>query len=700
MNTTTKGEVGTDVECYRNFFLVKTMLRDDRSKTLSFTMFPGKRLEAAKVRRLMAEHTNITFNGRNYDFPMIAYALHLCGTGLEPDEMCLKLKHLSDAIIVEGLKPWEAEDRYGFVIPKSWDHIDLIEVAPGVATSLKLYGGRMHAPKLQDLPIEPDAMITPEQRPLLDSYCGNDLSTTLMLRDTLDEQIALRVAMSAEYGLDLRSKSDAQIAEAVLKNRVATLLGLKPWDLPQPDRSHGQTFKYRAPEFVSFRTPELQALLREVQAATFITDTGGSPRLPPELEGRLVTIGGVVFKMGIGGLHSQESSTSHYADEFFALHDDDVRSYYPFLILVCELFPKHLGKHFLHVYRDIVMKRFDGKDEIERLIAAVEAEIEVVRKAGLNKLVRQYTVIVNALKIVLNGTFGKLGSWYSALYSPDLMIQVTVTGQLLLLMLIEMFTLAGIRVVSANTDGVVTRVPRDRIGNKEAIITAWEKMTGLLTENTQYRSLHSRDVNNYVAVKLNGKTKVKGVFTEAGLMKNPFNQIIPQAVAKYLADGTPVERTIMECKDVRQFVNVRTVRGGGVLQEVTPLDPTLTKEQVLEMAGFHEHPNHANPRLKRWSMVGGDETLQNLTPAPAYALAVERLTLGRQHYLGKVVRFYRARNTENFIAYKTSGNRVPLSDAAAPLMELPEQFPADIDHHWYITEARDLLRDVGVTIES
>lgn len=62
-------------------------------------------------------------------------------------------------------------------------------------------------------------------------------------------------------------------------------------------------------------------------------------------------------------------------------------------------------------------------------------------------------------KIVLNGTFGKLGSKYSFLYSPNLMIQVTITGQLALLMLIEALEAAGISVVSANTDGIVSRCP-------------------------------------------------------------------------------------------------------------------------------------------------------------------------------------------------------------------------------------------------
>ena len=43
---------------------------------------------------------------------------------------------------------------------------------------------------------------------------------------------------------------------------------------------------------------------------------------------------------------------------------------------------------------------------------------------------KKWEIIANALKIVVNGSFGKFGSRYSILYSPDLMLQVTITGQL------------------------------------------------------------------------------------------------------------------------------------------------------------------------------------------------------------------------------------------------------------------------------
>jgi len=55
----------------------------------------------------------------------------------------------------------------------------------------------------------------------------------------------------------------------------------------------------------------------------------------------------------------------------------------------------------------------------------------------------------NTLKTLLNGSFGKLGSRYSIFYAPTEMLQVTITGQLALLMLIEMMELCGIPVVSA-----------------------------------------------------------------------------------------------------------------------------------------------------------------------------------------------------------------------------------------------------------
>lgn len=126
-------------------------------------------------------------------------------------------------------------------------------------------------------------------------------------------------------------------------------------------------------------------------------------------------------------------------------------------------------------------------------IAALESELKTVKSESDTK------------KIVMNGTFGKLGSKWSIFYAPAEMIQVTITGQLALLMLIEALELVGISVVSANTDGIVIKCRRDWEWLRDSIVQWWESVTGFETEHAQYTQVASRDVNSYVAIKSNGE---------------------------------------------------------------------------------------------------------------------------------------------------------------------------------------------------
>src|SRR5690606_22606645 len=142
-----------------------------------------------------------------------------------------------------------------------------------------------------------------------------------------------------------------------------------------------------------------------------------------------------------------------------------------------------------------------------------------------------------------------LGSKWSNLYAPDLLIQVTLTGQLALLLLIERLELAGIHVVSANTDGIVIKCPVELIHKMEEIIKWWENETRFEMERTEYAALYSRDVNNYIAIKTNGKTKTKGAYANPWnddsdrsmwLHKNPTNTICVEAVEALLTKQIPI----------------------------------------------------------------------------------------------------------------------------------------------------------------
>ena len=580
-----------DTECYRDYFLVAW--RDmDTGSTFYQEMFEGQPMFLA----LPTDGTIVTFNGNHYDMPILAMALD--------GATCEQLKAASDAIIIGGLKSWQVRDKFGGVdLSLMVDHIDLIEVAPG-EVGLKLYGGRLNSKRLRDLPIEPDASITVNDRKVLVEYCCNDLETTIDLYKKLEPQIKLRESMSEEFGIDLRSKSDAQIAEAVIRSEVEKRLQKRVY---RPEIHPAYTFKYVPPSYITFASDGMKQAIKLIEDATFTLNDKGSVELPRILESMRLRIGNGVYRMGIGGLHSSEACVSHKSDWNYQLIDRDVVSYYPNIILTQGLYPAHMGLQFLEVYRSLVERRIEAKRNGNKVMA-------------------------DALKICVNGSFGKLGSKWSVLYSPDLLIQVTLTGQLALLMLIESLEEAGITVVSANTDGVVSKCPTDKLNILNAIIMAWELVSGLETEETRYSALYSRDVNNYLAIKSDGYVKTKGAYATTDIGKNPNSTICVDAVIKYLTDGTPVEQSITGCLDVRKFLTVRQVKGGALYDG---------------------------------------------------------------QYLGKAVRWYYAAGEARCIEYKNNGNKVARSDGARPLMELPDSLPSDIDYQFYIDEAKSILADVG-----
>jgi len=188
--------------------------------------------------------------------------------------------------------------------------------------------------------------------------------------------------------------------------------------------------------------------------------------------------------------------------------------------------------------------------------------------------------------------------------------------------------------MSANTDGVVLTAGKALERKAEQVAWDWMLDTSYTLERTDYSVLASRDVNNYVAVKPDGSAKGKGCFAEAGLAKNPDCLIVYDAVKAAIAKGTPVDKTILSCKDVTRFVSVRKVTGGATWQG---------------------------------------------------------------SYLGKTVRFYYSTEVASdcCITYTTNNNRVPKSAGSKPLMDLPASFPADVDHAVYIEAAEKLLCEVG-----
>lgn len=659
-----------DTECYPNYWLLK--FRPRKAAVYTFRLYAGQSFspaDAARIRLLFEAFTTVSFNGNGYDVPLITGAL----MGYTPEQ----LKWLNDQIIVYKVRPWDLN------LPE-WspvDHIDIMEVIPG-AGSQKLFAGRIHYKTMRDLPYEPGTYLTPEQIANVDEYCENDLGQLEALYDEVTPQIKLRAKYGARYGLDLRSKSDAQMSEAVIKRRCEQLLGQKIY---KPVIDWAFVFRYRTPDFIAFATPQLQHVLGLVQESIFRLNEPGTltkgkaVAMPPQLEGLTVTLGQTTYSIGIGGLHSKDETAAYVAEETHVLRDADVRGYYPNQMIKSGEVPPALGQPFMEIFRDIVHDRDACKARVAELKAAKQTDTPEYEEAATGN---------DGGKIMSNGTFGKTGSPHSVLWAPTMMIQTTLNGQLSLLMLIEWHEHYGIPIISANTDGIVMRCPKDKLHVSDALIKEWERRTGLEMEFTEYRGLYMRDVNNYFAVKTDGSVKRKGEYAPASLImkKSPDVEICSDAVAEFLSNGTPILYTISACRDIRKFVTIQKVTGGAVkMWGEGPRKGALVRDMVptLQACGWAKEG-----RLWRRGDV--------LAPAAtAYSACFEPQ---RPEYLGKVVRWYYGTNAPGPIVYASNGNTVSLSYGAQPCMTLPDEFPADIDYAWYITKAENILVDIGKSL--
>jgi hypothetical protein len=348
------------------------------------------------------------------------------------------------------------------------------------------------------------------------------------------------------------------------------------------------------------------------------------------------------------------------------------------------------------------MTRLKAKDSAAEFFEKSRNETDETLKAEYLRKAKDFQRTADSLKIVINGTFGKLGSMWSIFYSPDLLIQTTITGQLSLLMLIEMFELNGIPVVSANTDGIVVKCPVSKFAVRDQILKAWEDTTNFNLEANFYSALCSKDVNNYFAVKSNGDVKGKGAYSDPGLRKNPTTTICAQAAAEFLKNGTPVEDFINKSSSINDFVSVRNVKGGAVsvtyrdTGEEGKVDLTTMKDQLLR-TGWVEYEGGSWIK-QEW--IDDHKAYDRMAVSLRNAYNEARWTPIHHEFLGKAVRWYYATQDTGMhtrLLYAKNGNKVPKSDCAKPLMELPlnNALPSDIDLEWYYSEAKRILKDVG-----
>jgi DNA polymerase elongation subunit (family B) len=598
-----------DTECYPNYFLLMLKLPDGKKRY--FELDETHKLDTETIAKFFKERLTIGFNSLMYDIPMILYALR--------GKNNAELKELSDRLISKEEKSFDVISKLSLWCPSYFDHIDIFKIPAGKA-SLKMYGARIHAPFLQDLPYDPSKPVTEEQKEELKKYCSNDIDLTIKLFNSLEEQLLIRLNINKEYDIDVRSKGDAGIAEMLMLKS----LGINKKNVILPKQCE---FQYELPSYIDFKSDNLQELLSTVTSLTFkcklVKNTSGEQKWENNFKDGMpnkININGNSYSFGIGGLHSQEQHRSIVCKDDELLIDVDVTGHYPKMIIDNKWSPEHLDK-----------------DKFNTLITNFYNDRVVAKRDGNKAKSDTY-------KIILNSTYGKFGDCNSFLYSPKCMLHTTLTGQLSLLMLIEMLEECGLNVVSANTDGILVYIVKADYQLFQSVCEDWQEISNLNLEETKYKALYNESVNSYIAVKEDGSLKRKGSFVEGDLAHNPTIKVCMDAVINYLLEGKSIEETILNYDtDPRNFLMVRKVVTGGY-----------------------------------W----------------------------REKYLGKIVRWYWSTTGEPIyrrletMELKKDGTaktdpKVAGSDDAFPIMDLNDGL-VNINYEKYINEAYEMLKNIGV----
>ena len=171
------------------------------------------------------------------------------------------------------------------------------------------------------------------------------------------------------------------------------------------------------------------------------------------------------------------------------------------------------------------------------------------------------TATANALKLVVNTTYGASLNKYNDLCDALMGRSVCITGQLFLLEMAQHLykDIPDLRIVQLNTDGIMIEFDDSQYDQVQEILDEWQKRTGFELEEDSIAQIAQKDVNNYVEVQPSGKFKTKGGYLVRGIAPaGAFNvnnnaTIVAKALVEYFVHGTPPEDTINACDDIFQF---------------------------------------------------------------------------------------------------------------------------------------------------
>lgn len=448
-------------------------------------------------------------------------------------------------------------------------------------------------------------MIKEYIKDLVDYNISDVLGTCELFYFLLDD-IKLRFEINEEYGINTLSASNSKIGDIFFRKFYTEAANISATEFAKL-RTYRKAIKLEncIHKSVKFKTLPFKKMLADVKSRVVYSTT--------ELNIDFIN-DNVTYNIRSGGLHSVDYPDMFKSTKDTYVRDADVGSFYPYLILNGKVKPKHLDDIFFKVFQRIVDDRMEAK-------------------------LNDYKVKAAVLKITANGVYGKFNFEYGPLFDTKCTLQVTITGQLQLLMLVERLTMNNFKVISANTDGIVTIIPKERDKEYHRICEEWIKDVNLNLEFTDYALYIRRDVNNYFTVKDISdpyeSIKAKGDLDEYLRIAEPklnkgFDMpIIAKAIQRYFIENIPIIETLKSHRDIYDFCTTKNIGSDFHLELNKLIDGEVVVEKLQKSTRFYISTNGGT--LLKVKNFGG---------------SVSNMSKGN-----KVTIFNRYKHNENFANY-------------------------------------------------
>lgn len=375
-------------------------------------------------------------------------------------------------------------------------------------------------------------------------YNKNDVYLVCEIARQKPDEIKLRYSLGAAFNLNLLCAARSSIADKLLYKFYSERSGLTV-DKFKDLRTQRTALSFNKIIFphICFKTPELQKVLEDMKKVVIY-------RTNKDAFEKVIQFYGTTYTIATGGLHSQDRPAVLTSTDDYTYIHYDISSFYPSVMVAYNIAPKHLNNNvfvkMVDYFRLTRIKCKHTKDEDGLVVAGVH-----------NKLAAE------ALKIVINAIYGKFGFEMFFLFDRFAQMQVTINGQLMVMMVVEALELDGIHVVSANTDGIIVKLPKDKEEDFKRITDDWCAQNKLSADSERYKLFVTRDINNYFDIQSNDKVEYKGGLDPKQYLKDLKKgydmPVVAKAVFEYFAHGVSVMETLRNHKDILDFCKTQNV---------------------------------------------------------------------------------------------------------------------------------------------